>query len=67
MALMAANLHRSGKSQPSKDRSLECFEGVKTSAFEEGLKSGKIDYIDSSVLDAFIAEVKVQSVLFAMK
>lgn len=28
------------------------------------MKSGKIDYIDSSVLDAFIAEVKGQSVLF---
>ena len=43
---------------------LDIFADVKTSDFEDGVKSGKIDYIDSSVLDAFIAEVKGQSVLF---
>lgn len=44
--------------------SLDIFSDVRTSSFEDGLKSGKIDYIDSAVLDAFIAEVKGQSVLF---
>lgn len=43
---------------------LDIFADVKTSGFEEGLKAGKIDYIDDSVLDAFIAEVKGQSVLY---
>lgn len=43
---------------------LDLFADVKTSDFEDGVKTGKIDYIDSSVLDAFIAEVKGQSVLF---
>jgi len=43
---------------------LDIFADVRTSDFEDGLKSGMIDYIDSSVLDAFIAEVKGQSVLF---
>lgn len=43
---------------------LDIFADVKTSDFEDGLKNGAIDYIDSSVLDAFIAEVKGQSVLF---
>lgn len=43
---------------------LDIFADVKTSDFEGGVKVGKIDNIDSSVLDAFIAEVKGQSVLF---
>lgn len=43
---------------------LDIFVDVRTSSFEDGLKTGTIDYIDSNVLDAFIAEVKEQSVLF---
>lgn len=43
---------------------LDIFADVRTSPFEEEMKAGKIDYIDSTVLDAFIAEVKSQSVLF---
>lgn len=43
---------------------LDIFADVKISDFEDGVKAGKIDYIGSSVLDAFIAEVKGQSVLF---
>ena len=43
---------------------LDIFAGVHTSSFEDGLKAETIDYIDSAVLDAFIAEVKGQSVLF---
>lgn len=43
---------------------LDIFADVKTSDFEDGVKTGKIDHIDSTVLDAFIAEVKGQSVLF---
>ena len=43
---------------------LDIFADVKTSDFEGSLKNGAIDYIDSTVLDAFIAEVKRQSVLF---
>lgn len=44
--------------------SLDIFSDVRTSSFEDDLKAGTIDYIDSAVLDAFIAEVKGQSVLF---
>jgi len=43
---------------------LDVFADVKTSDFEGGMKNGAIDYIEASVLDAFIAEVKRQSVLF---
>ncbi len=43
---------------------LDIFADVKTSNFRDGLKNGAIDYIDSIVLDAYIAEVKGQSVLF---
>lgn len=43
---------------------LDIFVDVRTSSFEDGLKDGTIDYIDFAVLDAFIAEVKGQSVLF---
>ena len=41
---------------------LDIFSDVRTSSFEDGLKAGTIDYIDSAVLDAFIAEVKGQSI-----
>lgn len=44
--------------------SLDIFSDVRTSSFEDGLTAGTIDYIDPTVLDAFIAEVKGQSVLF---
>ena len=43
---------------------LDLFADVRTSSFDDGLKAGTIDYIDSTVLDAFIAEVKSQSVLY---
>ena len=43
---------------------VDIFADVKSVAFEEGLSSGKIDYIDASVLTGFIEEVKGQSVLF---
>lgn len=43
---------------------LDIFADVRTSPFEDALKAGKIDYIDPSVLNAFITEVKGQSVLF---
>ncbi len=43
---------------------LDIFVDVRTSSFEDGLKDGTIDYINFAVLDAFIAEVKGQSVLF---
>ena len=43
---------------------LDIFSDVKRGSFEDGISSGKIDYIDSSVLTAFINEVKGQSVLF---
>lgn len=44
---------------------LDIFADVRTSEFEESLKSGRIRYIDSSVLNCYITEVKKQSVLFA--
>ena len=43
---------------------LDIFADVRSSSYEDGLKSGQIDYIDPTVLDAFIAKVKDQSVLF---
>lgn len=43
---------------------LDIFSDVRISSFENGLKAETIDYINSAVLDAFIAEVKGQSVLF---
>lgn len=43
---------------------LDIFADVNNSSFEDGLKSGIIDYIDDSVLTSFIEEVKKQSVLF---
>lgn len=47
-----------------KINSLDIFTDVKTNEFEDGLNSGAIDYIKSEVLDAFIGEVKGQSLLF---
>lgn len=46
---------------------LDIFSDVKTGSFEAGVERGKIDYIDSAVLDAFIENVKDQSVLFGDK
>ena len=46
---------------------LDIFADVKTSDFADGIKSGAIGYIDSGVFDAFIEEVKSQSVLFGDK
>ncbi|HQJ91866.1 MAG TPA: phospho-sugar mutase, partial [Clostridia bacterium] len=43
---------------------LDIFTDVQTSDFDEGVKSRIIQYIDSSVLTAFIDEVKGQSVLY---
>ena len=43
---------------------LDLFADVKQMRFEDAVAAGKISYIDDSVLDAFIAEVKGQSVLF---
>ncbi len=43
---------------------LDIFNDVHTSGFEEGLQSGKIQYIDEKVLTSFIDTVKAQSVLF---
>lgn len=40
------------------------FRDVKTMAFDEALSSGKVRYIDDSVLTAFIERVKQESVLF---
>ena len=43
---------------------LDLFADVKQMRFEDAVAAGKISYIDDSVLDAFLAEVKGQSVLF---
>lgn len=43
---------------------LDIFSDVHTDDFEEGVRDGRISYIDNSVLDSFIAEVKKQSALF---
>ena len=43
---------------------LDIFGDVKRISFEEGVRSGKIRFIDEDVLTAFIGEVKGQSVLF---
>lgn len=42
---------------------LDIFADVKTSDFQEGLKSGAVSYIEEDVLTAYITEVKNQSVL----
>lgn len=43
---------------------LDLFRDIKKISFDEGLKSGLIEYIKPEVLDAFIEDVKSQSVLF---
>lgn len=43
---------------------LDIFADVRTSVFEDSIQNGNIDYIDPSILTAFIEEVKGQSVLF---
>ena len=43
---------------------LDVFADVNTSSFEDGLASGKIEYISDSVYSAYIDEVKSQSVLY---
>ena len=43
---------------------IDVFDGVKTSDFGTGVADGSIRYIEATVLDDFIAEIKGQSVLF---
>lgn len=40
-----------------------CFTDIKTLDFDIALSEGKINYIDNSVIDAYLAEVEKQSVL----
>lgn len=47
-----------------KINALDIFTDVQTSDFDDGVKSGRIKYIDDSVLTGFIEAVKGQSVLF---
>ena len=39
----------------------DAFDDVRTVDFEEGIRTGRIEYISDEVYDAFIAEVKAQS------
>ncbi|MBQ1446557.1 MAG: phospho-sugar mutase, partial [Solobacterium sp.] len=39
----------------------DVFDDVRTVDFEEGIRTGRIEYISDEVCDAFIAEVKAQS------
>ncbi len=48
----------------SEIRALDIFTEVKSMAFEDGIQTGQIRYIEEAVLTAFIEEVKAQSVLF---
>ena len=48
----------------SEIRALDVFTDVKSMAFEDGVQTGWIRYIEETVLAAFIDEVKAQSVLF---
>ena len=41
---------------------IDVFGGIKSAPFEEGLKSGMISYIDDKAIDAYMAEVKKQSI-----
>lgn len=43
---------------------LDIFTDVNSSSFEDGIKSGRIKYIDDSILTSFIGAVKGQSVLY---
>ena len=47
-----------------KINALDIFRDVKSMSFEKAVEQGKIKYIDSSVLSAFIESVKSQSVLY---
>ena len=40
---------------------IDVFGGIKSAPFDEGLKSGMINYIDDKAIDAYMAEVKKQS------
>ena len=40
---------------------IDVFGGIKSASFDEGLKSGMISYIDDKAIDAYMAEVKKQS------
>ena len=40
---------------------IDVFSGIKSAPFDEGLKSGMINYIDDKAIDAYMAEVKKQS------
>ncbi len=40
---------------------IDVFGGIKSASFEDGLKSGMINYIDDKAIDAYMAEVKKQS------
>lgn len=40
---------------------IDVFGGIKNASFDEGLKSGMISYIDDKAIDAYMAEVKKQS------
>lgn len=48
-------------------KKVDIFGNIHIYDFNEGLQSGKIKYIEDSVLTAFIEEVKTQSVLFGDK
>lgn len=48
----------------SEIKELDVFDGVQRGSFEEGLRSGDIQYIPEGVLDAYIEEVKTCSVLY---
>ena len=40
---------------------IDVFSGIKSAPFDEGIKSGMINYIDDKAIDAYMAEVKKQS------
>lgn len=42
--------------------SVDIFDGVKTMDFEEGLNSGKIEYIDDTVIEDYLNEVELRRV-----
>ena len=51
----------------SEINTLDIFSDVKCMEFSTAVKDGTITYIDSAVMDSYIAEVKKQSVLFGDK
>ncbi len=40
---------------------IDVFSGIKSTPFDEGLKSGMINYIDDKAIDAYMTEIKKQS------